>query len=284
MADALMQDGYHAGWVSAKGAVFPAPSECFEQILKNKPDSRYRLEIAMKLPLGLAHQGRFDAARTALEMSRTWLKEYKIKGLAIDPEFYESSNHAVARLALVTAQVARLEAAAGGISESDAAEAARQACSATLKYGALRAEAFDERLGSLLRLKDYAAARAEAESLLSEINTKKVSELSAARGTAFFTLGQCNLEAGLAMQKNGQTLQANQQFAEARWNFLNVVAGSIELDRHIPGAHYFAAHCSELLARIEPNGIRDASVRRRLLINRFPESSFAKLAQAQIVK
>ena len=99
---------------------------------------------------------------------------------------------------------------------------------------------------------------------------------------SYMALGKAFMGKAAQNEERKMVPQANQNYAEARWQFIHVVAQFFDKDEYVANAHFLAGVCYDKLKDMEPDASDKAVRHWRLVVSNFPNSSFKALAEQQL--
>lgn len=287
MGDALYQGGYFQPYTDKQGHKYEPPSVYFRETLKANPKSRFGLEASVKLAISLAEEGKFDEAEAAFKDAEAAIKKYRDEMGKVNPKYREIADKFIAMSTYGHARM--LERKAGpnppkdydfnpALSKYRGAQSLAQTAKAADVYG----DSVDGELGILVKMNDYEAAKARAAGIIEQYKEKSDPMLLGMLPGAYTVMGLSNFNLGAKYKENKQAVQAQNAFAEARWNFLHVVVKFFDNDQYVAKAHYFAGLCYDELKAGEPDAVQKALRHFNIIVNNYPNTPFAELAKKDI--
>lgn len=283
IADAFYQAGLFSGYTGKTGTKYDPPAAYFEKVLQANPKSRFLPDILVKIPICLSEEGKLDEAEAKMKDAETQLKKYRDEVIKIDSKYTEIADRAAAYLAISDARIAEKKAEKSG-KYNEAKDKYLAARFKSGKYPELVGEAADGLLRVLILMKDYNNAKAESDIIIKKYKTDGDPAMLPLLPGAYTTLGKANFAQAVEFGAKNQELQARKAFAEARWNFLNVVAQFGDNDDYVAAAHYFSGVCSDKLRDLEPEA-GDRAVRHfMVIVDDYPKSTYRDLAAAELTK
>jgi len=297
IANAFYEAGLFGGYTGKTGTKYDAPAVYFAKVLQANPKSRFLPDILVKIPVCLSEEGKlleetdkaaeaeakYKEAEAKMKEAEVELKKYRDEVIKIDSKYTEIADRAAAYLAIADARISEARSTKSGkFSEAkDKYLAARFKAS---KYPELTGEAVDGLLRVLILMKDYNNAKAESDIIIKKYKTDGDPKMLPLLPGAYTTLGKANFAQAVDFGGKGQELQARKAFAEARWNFLNVVAQFGDNDDYVAGAHYFSGVCSDKLRDLEPEA-GDRAIRHfQVIVDDYPKSTYRNMAAEELKK
>lgn len=272
IGNALFEAGQFSGYTGRSGTKYESPVVYFKRALEANPKSRFTLEIVSKIPRCLAEQGKLDEADAALKEAEARIKSYRDETIKVAQEFGEQCDRASAAVAIASARVAEQKAVKDG-KWNDVKEkwlAARFKCT---KYPELLADAVDGVLKSLVMMKDYNGAKAEADAIVEKYKKEGEKHLPLLP-SAYTVLGKANLAQAVEFEGKGAKIQALNAYADARWAFLHIIAQFFDNDDYVASAHYFSGLCYDKLRDVESDAGEKAVREWKLVTTDFKKSDF----------
>jgi tetratricopeptide (TPR) repeat protein len=282
IASALFAAEHLAGYHGQQNEYEP-PAVYFGKVLQANPKSRFLPEIAPKLALCLMGEGKDAEAAAALKQAGEVIRKYRDEAVRVDGGFARIADRAQAELAIAAAKLAQ-NAAAKGAPWSDARDAWFTARRLSLPFRVLYAQAASGLLDTLLSMHQPAEAKAEAASIIEKFGRDPSGENAAVLAAAYVALGRVHLSEADADAQKGRKIQAQAAYAEARWNFLHVVAACIDGAECEAEAHYYAGVCYDRLRDLEGDAAQKAVREWRLVVQNFPRSPFKDAAAQELAR
>ena len=196
VANALYEGHYFTGFQGNSGKIYSPPSVYFSKALEANPKSRFLPDISVKLPECLMEEEKFDEADAKVKEAEKRLVEYNNEILRVHNQ-RDTAKKYLAKLAVVNAHLAERKAEKGKGDWQTALDKWQDACGAkTVEYQDLRAEALDGKLRTLLKMKDYPNAEAEAANLIDKYKKEGDTRLLPVLPGAYYVRGQALFDAG----------------------------------------------------------------------------------------
>lgn len=287
IGEALFKDGKFTEY---KGRVntYAPPSHYFKKALEANPKSRFMPDIVSMLPRCLAEEGKFAEAETAVQVAEARLKQYveDVKKAAVKdaPGYKEVTIHAAAQLAVSNAFLFERKAAKekGQPNWAEVRDKWDEARGKAMKYADLNVTAVDGLLRTLVAMQNYDGAIAEASGIIDNYSKAPDNKDLPLLPGAYTARGKATLaKAGnFAMKK--MVIQSNNAYADARLDFLYVVAQFFDNDEFVASAHYFAGLCYENLSTIELDAAEKSMRHWKIIKQNFPNSGFKDLAEIKL--
>ncbi|HYG75459.1 MAG TPA: hypothetical protein VEK08_10695 [Planctomycetota bacterium] len=279
LADSLYDLGAFKGYKGKAGTAFEPPSVYYLRALEAHPQMRSIGETSVRLVECLIHQGELAEAERALESGKRRISEYS-RVIRLHAGYEPAVRRAQARLACVKAELASARARKGDAQWADAAREWQSALGACEKFPDLLATAYEQYFGSLAEKGSHAETAQAAQLAIAKFGGEPGHETLLA--AAHLALGKALLARGVSLQQGQHEIAAQLDFAEARWNFLTVVARYFESDMHVAAAHYFAGLCFEKRTPLESGAAKRARGEWKTVLHVFPRSAFGELAKAKL--
>lgn len=274
-------DGYKGRARSYEPAV-----EYFKRALEANPKSRYMLDIVTKIPICYAEQKKINEANAAIADATARIKAYRDETGKISTGYTESADRATVQLMMAKARVMEESVALNqpGVGPSFTRDLWREARNKakTFKFAELEGESVEGELRALIDMKQYEEAKAEASTIIENFNTKNEYRLMALLPAAYSARGMANLAQALEFETKKNKPMADNSFAEARWDFLNVIAQFFDNDDYVAAAHYRAGICYEKLATVETDAKPKAVREWQAIVVNFPKSEYKERAVAKL--
>ncbi|MCY3018427.1 MAG: hypothetical protein NTW87_05275 [Planctomycetota bacterium] len=299
LGNALYAKGAFTGIARDGVPIAASPATCFGKVLEANPRSRFLPEIAVKLPVCLAEEGKLDAAEAALRSSEAQIRQYRADLLKDNVAGLRLADRARAELAITAARIAERRAEAGtgdrqpipkqpgiGVSPPGAAavEQWRTARARCASFPELWAESATGVLRALIGNREWDAALSEAAGILERLKNEPSAKNAALAAAAHVSAGKAHLAQAEAFAQKQQKLQASMAYAEARWAFLNAL-GTCSGDEELTAtAHYFAGVCYDKLRGVESDAGQKAGREWALVVERFPRSSVREMAARELAR
>jgi|GEM_PF-2234775 len=287
IGDALFQDGSFKGFTGKSGHVYAPPSVYFRKVLELKPTSRFMPDIIVKIPICLAEEAievkngvmvindaKMAEAEAAIKDAEAQIKKYKAETVQLHQSFVDAADRATAQLAVGEARIMEKKAISGKQTWEEARDKWQSARSKTFKYAELQAEAVDGVLKCLLMMKQYTGVIGEAQPIVDKYKNEGNPAMLPQLPGACSVLGKAYLALAIEADTRGQKLQARENYAEARWWFLQVASQFFDNDEYVASAHFFAGMCYDKLKDIEPDAKEKAIRHWKLILNNFSTSEF----------
>ncbi|MBI3828747.1 MAG: hypothetical protein HY291_04480 [Planctomycetes bacterium] len=292
IGDAFFQNGNFSGYTDRQGFKYEVPSFYFREVLKANPKTRFLLEASVKLAISLAEEGKFDDAENAFKDAEATIKKYRDELGKVNPKYREFADKFIAMSTFGHARM--LEKKAGedpakfkdyDFSPAISAYRSAQSMAESAKAPEVYSDAVDGELRVMVKMNDYAGAKARANGIIDKYKEKADSNLLGMLPGAYTVLGLANYNEGVDYIDNKkQVPQAMNSFAEARWNFLHVIVQFFDNDDYVAKAHFFAGMCYKRLKDQEPDGVEKAVRHFTSVVNDYPSSNFADLAKMELEK
>lgn len=283
IASAFYEAGLYGGYTGKTGTKYDPPAVYFAKVLQANPKSRFLPDILVKIPICLSEEGKLDEAEAKMKEAEVELKKYRDEVIKIDSKYTEIADRAAAYLAISDARIAEKKAEKSG-KYNEAKDKYLAARFKASKYPELTGEAVDGLLRVLIVMKDYNNAKAESDIIIKKYKTDGDPKMLPLLPGAYTTLGKANYAQAVEFGAKSQELQARKAFAEARWNFLNVVAQFGDNDDYVAAAHYFSGVCSDKLRDLEPEA-GDRAIRHfQVIVDDYPKSTYRDLAADELKK
>jgi len=294
MGSALFDAGFLRGYTGKTGTEYFAPSAYFKNALKANPKSRFMLDIYVKMPQCLAEEafdkdgklanpGKLDEADAALKEAEKVLKGYKDETVKLAAGFKPIADRAAAQLSITDARVAEKRAAAGKETMNTVKDKWMSASGPrTDAFPELKGEAVDGLLQTLVAMKEYTAAKAEAERLIGKFKRDGDQKMYPLLPGAYSVIGKASFAQAVEHETKNNKVQANAAYADARWAFLHVIAQFFDNDEYVASSHYYSGLCYDRLRDIESDA-GDKAVRHwKLIKTNFPKSKFEPEATKEL--
>jgi hypothetical protein len=294
MGNALFEAGQLRGYTGKTGTVYSPPSVYFQKALTSNPKSRYMLDIAVKMPQCLAEEAfdaegkvvnptKLDEADAAMKKAQDTLKAYSIETIKIADGFKTVSDRATAQLAITDARLAEKRVLTGKENMNTVKDKWMSASGPrTDNFPDLKGEAVDGLLQTLVAMKEYNAARGEAERLINKFNREGDQKMYPLLPGAYTVMGKASFAQAVDYETKNQPVQANAAYADARWAFLHVIAQFFDNDEYVAGAHYYTGMCYDRLRTIENDAGEKAVRHWKLIEKNFPKSPFNAAATKEL--
>ena len=281
IANALYMNGSFKGYTGKSGTVYSPPSEYYKLALAANPRSRFLPDIVSKLPYCLSEEDKLDEAEAAVKDGAAKIKTFREEGVAIAPAYADVAERASAQLALADAKIVekRTEKAGAAANLQDVVDRWHLARTKSDKFPDLQAEAVDGELQAMVRMKNYDGVIAEAQTLIDKYKQTGDSKVLPLLPGAYTALGKSFLGKAADYEGRKNIPQAMNSYAEARWQFINVVAQFFDKDEYVANAHYLAGFCYNKLKDVEPDAAEKAQRHWKLVVANFPRSAFKDLAE-----
>lgn len=285
IGDSFMRAGRFSGYTDKKNYTYKPAAHYFQEAINVNPKSRFLLDAMVKKAMCLAEAGKLEAADKAFKEAESRIKAYRSEVMHVDPQYLNEANRARAQLEMGRATFLEKKADEKG-EGGDYNPALRAFKSAqTLSSGKFKevyANAVDGEMRVLLAMEDYGAARDRAENIIEKFKQKADPELFPMLPGAHTVMGVANFKQAIDYLKNGQQLQAQNKFAEARWSFLHVVVQFFDNEEYVAKAHFFSGLCYEKLKEQETGGVEKALRHWKTIVDDYPRSKFADPAKEKI--
>jgi hypothetical protein len=256
----------------------------FKKALAANPRSRFMPDMVSKIPICLTEEGKLDEAVAAIKDGEEKVKAFRNEGIAIAPGYAEIADRATGQLAVAAAKLAekKAEAAGGGADWQAVADLWHSASNKCDKYPELQADAVDGELQALIRQKNYDGAISQAQTYVDKYQSTGDSKVLPLLPAAYMALGKAYFGKATQAEERKMTPQANQNYAEARWQFIHVIAQFFDKDEFVANAHYLAGVCYDKLKDMEPDAADKAVRHWKLVVSNFPNSNFKAMAEQQL--
>ncbi|MCW8132189.1 MAG: hypothetical protein KIS92_17715 [Planctomycetota bacterium] len=287
IGNALFEGGYFSGYTDRDGHKYNGPSSYFQECLKANPKSRFILEASVKLAISLAEEGKMAESETAFKDAEATIKKYRDELGRVNVKYREYADRFIALSTFGHGRM--LEKKAGDPPEKDydfnpaiSKYRSAQSLAETAKAPDIYSDAVDGELRVMVKMNDYAAAKARANGIIEKFKERSDPALLGMLPGAYTVMGLANFNLGADYEKKQQTVQAQKAFAEARWNFLHVVVQFFDNDEYVAKAHYFCALCYEKLKAQEPDAMSKSVRHLNIIVNSYPNSNFIDLAKQML--
>jgi tetratricopeptide (TPR) repeat protein len=278
----LYDNGSYKGYTGKSGTAYSPPSVYFKKARDANPKTRFILDITCKLPVCLAEEDKLDEADAAMKEAEKTLKAYRDETNKVADGFRDIADRATALLSIADARIAEKRVAAGKDNMNTVKDKWMIATSRTSKYPELMGDAVDGQLRTLVAMKDYTTAKAEADRYINKYKKDGDQKVVPLLPGAYTVMGKANLAQASEFESKKQEVQAQTAYADARWAFLHVIAQFFDNDEYVASAHYFAGLCYDRLRNIETDA-GDKAVRHwKLIVKNFPKSKFKEEAQKEL--
>lgn len=275
-------DGY-----KGRARSYEPAAEYFRRALEANPKSRYMLDIVTKIPICYAEQKKIKEANAAIEDAVVRIKAYRDETARISTGYGESADKANVQLLMAKARVMEESVALKipGVTPDQTRDLWRDARAKAKngKFSDLEGECVEGELRALIDMKQYEEAKAEASTIIDNFNQKNEYRLMALLPAAYNARGMAFLAQALEYENKKNKPMADSSFAEARWDFLNVIAQFFDNDDYVAAAHYRAGICYEKLASVEPSDAKLKAIREwQAIVVNFPKSEYKERAVAKL--
>lgn len=292
IGDAFFQNANFSGYTDRQGFKYEPPSFYFREVIKANPKSRFLLESSVKLAISLAEEGKFDEAGNAFKDAEATIKKYRDELGKVNPKYREYADKFISMSTFGHARMLEKKAGEDPAKFKDydfgptiSAYRSAQSMAETAKATEVYSDAVDGELRVMVKMNDYAGAKARANGIIDKYKEKSDSNLLGMLPGAYTVLGLANYNEGVDYIDNKkQVPQAMNAFAEARWNFLHVIVQFFDNDDYVAKAHFFAGMCYKRLKDQEPDGAEKAVRHFTSVVNDYPNSNFAELAKLELEK
>lgn len=280
LGEAMYNGGFYDGY-KGKTYNYSAPAEYYSEVLKANPKSRYLLDASVKLPICLIEQQKFTEAEKAFVAATAAIKQYREDtARTADLEYRKMADRAEAMLKLGNARL--LEKKDKYAEAGDLYMTVQRTSFG--KFPGIYGDAVDGELRCLVRQEKYADAKGRAESLIKKYQETHDQTLVTMLPGAYTVMGRASLAMAGEYEKNKNALQAQQAFADARWNYLQVLVQFFDRDEYMEEANYFVGYCYDKLKDQEPTA-KDMAIRYWLNVKRnYPNGSFVKQASDDLTR
>ena len=281
---ALYTFGKFGGYTGKTGTVYDPPAVYFKRALEANPRSRFMPDMVSKIPICLTEEGKLDEAVAAIKDGEDKIKQYRTEGVAVAPGYSEVADRATAQLSVAAAKLAEKKASAAGAGAdwqtvSDLWHSASGKCD---RFPELQADAVDGELQALINMKNYDGVISQAQTYVDKYQSTGDNKVLPLLPGSYMALGKAFMGKAAQNEERKMTPQANQNYAEARWQFIHVVAQFFDKDEYVANAHFLAGVCYDKLKDLEPDAPDKAVRHWRLVVQNFPNSSFKALAEQQL--
>ncbi len=287
IGDSFYRAGVFTGYTDKGGHKYSPASEYFDKVIKLNSKSRFLLDALIKKAVCLAEEGKLSEAQAAFEAAETRIKSYRNEVMAIDTGYLAAADRARALAKFADAGLKEKKEDGKDKKERDYSQALAsykmaQTLASKAKDDETYGSAVDGELRVLVSMEDFGAARDRAKGIIDKFKEKADQGAYAMLPGAYIVMGMANFKQALKFEKNDQQLQADNKFAEARWNFLHVIVQFFENDEYVAKAHYFSGLCYEKLMEKERGGIDRARKHWSAVVNDYPKSVFVDFAQKKL--
>ena len=281
---ALYTFGKFGGYTGRTGTVYDPPAVYFKRALEANPRSRFMPDIVSKIPICLTEEGKLDEAAAAIKDGNDKIKAYRNEGVAVAPGYAEVADKAQAQLAVAAARLAEKKAGKGGAGADwqTVADLWHSAGNKADHFPELQADAVDGELQALINMKNYDGVISQAQTYVEKYQNTGDNKVLPLLPGSYMALGKAFMGKAAQSEERKMTPQANQNYAEARWQFIHVVAQFFDKDDYVANAHFLAGVCYDKLKDLEPDAADKAVRHWRLVVSNFPNSSFKPLAEQQL--
>lgn len=273
-------DGYKGRTRSYDPAV-----EYFKRALEANPKSRYMLDIVPKIAICYAEMKKIPEAEAAVKDAESRIKKYRDEAGKLGAGYNDAADKAMVQLAMARARIAEESVALKmpGIDAATTRDLWHAARTKAKNYPDLQGECVEGELRALIDMKQYEEAKAEATNIIDKFNQQNDYSMMALLPAAYNARGMAYLAQALDYEGKKNKPLADSSFAEARWDFLNVIAQFFDNDEYVAAAHYRAGICYEKLQTVEPTDAKQKAIRewKSILVN-FPKSEYKDKAVAKL--
>jgi hypothetical protein len=127
-------------------------------------------------------------------------------------------------------------------------------------------------------------AKGRAQSLIDKYKKTHDQSLVSMLPGAYTVMGRASLAMAGEYDTKNNPLQAQQSYADARWNYLQVLVQFFDREEYLEEANYFVGLCYDKLKEGEPMG-KDMAIRYWLNVQRnYPDGTFAKQAKQDLAR
>jgi hypothetical protein len=303
IGNALYLNGMYSGYKGKTGTIYQPPAEYFKLALAANPRSRFLPDIVSKIPYCLGSEetkmeggdavkltdaeimAKLTDAETSIKDSAAKLKAFRDEGIAISPAYADIADKAAAQLAIADAKILEKKTQRSkDMSWQDVSDRWHLARTKSDKFPDLQAEAVDGELQAMVNMKNYDGVIAEAQTLIDKYKQTGDSKVLPLLPGAYTALGKSYLGKASDFEGKKNQQQALNNYAEARWQFINVVAQFFDKDEYVANAHFLAGICYERLKDVEPDAAEKAQRHWKLVVQNFPRSSFKDLAEQKLAE
>ena len=284
LGNAFYAAGIFEGYKGRTKTYEPA-AEYFKRVLEANPKSRFMLDTVSKIAVCLAEQKKIPEAEAAIKDAESRIKKYRDETGRIAMGYNEAADRAMVQVSMAKAHISEEAVAmkSAGATPSQTRDLWHEARAKATKFPELQGECVEGELRALIDMKQYEEAKAEASNIIDKFNQQNEYGLMALLPAAYSARGMAYLAQALDYEAKKNKPLAENAFAEARWDFLNVIAQFFDNDEYVAAAHYRAGICYEKLAAVEPTDAKQKAVRewQSILVN-FPKSDFRNMAAAKL--
>lgn len=264
---------------------YPPTSALFAKALELNPKTRFLLDALVRRAEALGNEGKYEQAEAAFKDAEKRIEAYKTETVILGGNYEPFATEASVRLAIGHANM--LEARES--TKKDKAEwdpvlaAYRRAKRNTERWPDIAWRAEDGEIRMMVNLRDFDSATDLAQRILGKAQTGDLGTAQMALlPAAYSTLGRVHMRKAEDAEKAKNKRQAASEYAEARWNFLNVMVQSFDNPDLLARSNFFAGVCSWALREFEPDAANKARLYWSAAIKALPDSTWAKMASEEM--
>lgn len=274
------------GYVGRKSRKqYPPTSALLAKVWEINPKSRFLLTAVVRWVEALAKEGKYSQAEAAYKEAKKKIAAYRADTQLLNENYEKPARKALVRLALAWAEALELREKAKGKNADwdEVLDAYRRAQRNTADYPESAWRASEGEIRMLVKLKDYDAASDIAQRVLDKAGRGDLSAGQVALlPAAYTTLGTVHYRKAMDAAKAKYKNKALKEYAEARWNFLQVVVQFADSSTQSAKAAFFAAECFYQLRDYEPDALNTAKQYWAEVARKYPGGTWAKAAQARL--
>jgi hypothetical protein len=284
IAECLYEAGHYDGY-KGKTYTYNPPAHYYGEAIKANPKSRFLLDASVKIAICLIESGKLQEAEKAFMEAQAAIKRYREDTAKTgDMNYRESANRAESLIKLARAKQLERKADQEKTPHDQALQAFKdcQSTSRALKFFEVAAEATEGEMRVLVKDRQFGEARIRAQEIIDKYKKDCDPNLLGMLPVAYTVMARASLAQANEYEGKNQPVQAQLAYAEARWNYLQVLVQFFDKDEYVAEAGYFAGLCNEKLKDQEADARENATQCWLDVKKNFPTSPFAEMAAADL--
>jgi len=284
VAECLYEAGHYDGY-KGKTYTYQPPAHYYGEAIKANPKSRFLLDASVKIAICLIESGKLQEAEKAFMEAQAAIKRYREDTAKTgDMNYREAANRAESLIKLARAKQLEKRADQEKTPHDQALQAYKdcQSTSKAMKFFDVAAEATEGEMRVLVKDRQFGEAKIRAQEIIDKYKKDCDPNLLGMLPVAYTVMARASLAQANEYEGRNQPVQAQLAYADARWNYLQVLVQFFDKDEYVAEAGYFAGLCNDKLKDQEPDARQKAIQCWQDVKKNFPTSQFAEMAAADL--
>jgi hypothetical protein len=238
IAECLYEAGHYDGY-KGKTYTYQPPAQYYGEAIKANPKSRFLLDGSVKIAICLIEAGKLQEAEKAFMEAQAAIKRYREDTAKTgDLNYKEAANRAESLIKLARAKQLEKKADQEKTPHDQALQAYKdcQSTSRAMKFHEVAAEATEGEMRVLVKDRQFGEAKVRAQEIIDKYKKDCDPNLLGMLPVAYTVMARASLAQANEYEGKNQPAQAQLAYAEARWNYLQVLVQFFDKDEYVAEA------------------------------------------------